>query len=53
MAEIRLKMVEYAHLKFDHHFWSNFIYFGRNSTHGLRAEIGEIRPVWEHFNQLW
>jgi hypothetical protein len=47
MAEIRLKMVEYAQFKFDHRFWSNFVQFGRNSIHGwfVCADSGEIQPV--------
>jgi hypothetical protein len=44
MAEIHLKMVEYAQFKFDHLFWSNFVQFDRNSIHGwfVCADSGEI-----------
>jgi hypothetical protein len=54
MAEIRLKMVEYAQLKFDHLFWSNFVQFGRNLIHGwfVCADSGDIRPVWKHFDEF-
>jgi hypothetical protein len=54
MAEIHLKMVEYAQLKFEHLFWSNFVQFGRDSIHGwfVCADSGEIRPVWKHFDQF-
>jgi hypothetical protein len=52
MAEIHLKLVEYAQFKFAHLFWSNFVQFGRNSIHGwfVCADSGEIPPVWKHFD---
>jgi hypothetical protein len=54
MGEIHLKMVEYAQFKFDYLFWSNFVQFGRNSMNGwfLCADLGEIGPVWKHFDQF-
>jgi hypothetical protein len=53
MAEIHLKMVEYAQFKFYHFFWSNFVQFGRNSIHGwfVCADSG-LETVWKHFDQF-